>query len=198
MNLVFLFLFSLVLVSCAGKSTFSITSDPPGAQVYFRPMNSTERTEVGATPLILSSKDLKAKNVKSGPMMIELELDEYHTGKIIVTDIVGLDFNTMVPLTPVDALKMSRKFDQVSSKVIEVQRYIQSQNFDKALEITRDLIATFPDMSTPDEMEGTILYLTGDLAGALDSFSKAYSKNPRNTYALRMREVIRQGANRNN
>lgn len=185
----------IALTACSSQSTFQVTSDPEGAKVFAKKIGSADSIELGKTPLYLQGDDLKKHNFQGGHILIEVRKEGFNPASILITDVVSVDVQTSLSLKPIDQLMFSQTYDRISNKLFEVHRLVRAERYDQALEIIADLKTTYPEMSVPNELEGSIFYLQNDFEKAFDSFSEAYSKNSENTFSLRMKRAIKEQIN---
>lgn len=176
--------------SCGSTTSLKVNTDPTGAKVFIKNVNSNAKIEIGVTPLDLDQEKIKQKRITPGPVVIEFKKDNFFTTNLYVTDVVGVNVDITLPLKQLDRAAFAKDFDKVTSQVMIVQRYIKDKTFNKALEVTKTLRKEFPALSTPNEMEGNIFYLMKKFKESHEAFLAALSKNSDNTYALQMIKIL--------
>ena len=181
-----------ILASCSTPSVISIKSDPEGAEVYVKNMDSKSQEKIGNTPLLIKGDELEKKKLKEGPLVVILTKQGFDEKKILLSETTAVDIEVSMKLTPTDRLANAKQVDDLSGQLFEVQRYIRLKEFQEALKLVDKLKKDYPEISVPNELEGSIHYLTKDYKKSHDAFSLAYVKNPENTFALKMKRALEQ------
>lgn len=185
----------LALYSCSSSTTIKITSSPEGAKIFVKNMSSKSSEEIGVTPLIIKTEDLQKKKLKDGPLFVELKKEGYEVGKVLLAETEAINIDLSLKLDPKDQLAEAKKYDKVSAQLFEVQRLIRNKSYKEALEITGAIKKDFPELSVPNELEGSIFYLQNDFDKSLTAFNTAYTKNSDNSFVLKMKRLILEKKN---
>jgi tetratricopeptide (TPR) repeat protein len=182
---------ALSFYSCGSGSTIKIASEPAGATIFVKSLGSKDGEKIGVTPFEIKDDQLAKKKLKDGPLVVELEKQGYANKTVILSEVEAVDIDVSVPLQAVDQLKEANQYDDISSKLFEVQRLTRTKNYSEALKLVKSVQKLNPEISVPYELEGGILYLQKNLKESYNAFDLAYSKNSSNTFALRMKKIIR-------
>ncbi|WP_372655330.1 hypothetical protein [Halobacteriovorax sp.] len=183
------------LCSCSSSTTIKINSAPEGAKIFVKNMSSKSSEEIGVTPLIIKTEDLEKKKLKDGPLFVELKKEGYEDGKVLLAETEAINIDLSLKLDPKDQLAEAKKYDKISAQLFEVQRLIRNKNYKEALEITGAIKKDFPELSVPNELEGSIFYLQNDFEKSLTAFNTAYTKNSENSFVLKMKRLILEKKN---
>ncbi len=178
------------LYSCSSATTIKINSSPEGAKIFVKNMTSKSSEEIGVTPLIIKTEDLQKKKLKDGPLFVELKKEGYEVGKVLLAETEAINIDLSLKLDPKDQLAEAKRYDRVSAQLFEVQRLIRNKSYKEALEITGAIKKDFPELSVPNELEGSIFYLQNDFDKSLTAFNTAYTKNSDNSFVLKMKRLI--------
>lgn len=190
MKAYFLILSMILLASCSSSTSIKVTTEPAGAKILVRSMGTKSYEEMGVTPLTISSDDLEKKKIKDGPLYIDLQKEGYKKSSVLLAETEAVDIEVQMNLNPEDKLENARKYDELSNQLFEVQRLIRTKSFEEALKITATIKKDFPELSVPNELEGSIYYLQSKFKKSLEAFNLAYSKNTENAFVLKMKKLI--------
>lgn len=193
-NLASIFILGL-LASCSTSTMIKINSKPEGAKIFVRNMTSESSEEIGVTPLIIKSEDLEKKKLKEGALFVELKKEGYEEGRVLLAETEAVEIDVSLKLKPRDELAEAKKFDRVSGELFEIQRLIRNKDYPEALKLTEKIKKDFPELSVPNELEGSIYYLQNDFKKSLEAFNIAYRKNSDNTFVLKMKKLLQQRSN---
>lgn len=180
----------ILLASCSSSTSIKVTTEPAGAKILVRSMGTKSYEEMGVTPLTISSDDLEKKKIKDGPLYIDLQKEGYKKSSVLLAETEAVDIEVQMNLNPEDKLENARKYDELSNQLFEVQRLIRTKSFEEALKITATIKKDFPELSVPNELEGSIYYLQSKFKKSLEAFNLAYSKNTENAFVLKMKKLI--------
>lgn len=183
-------LFVAMNFACSSSTVVKIASDPPGAKIFIKSMGSSNSEEFGVTPLTIKGDEIAAKKFKDDRLIVEMKKEGYYANSVLLTETVDVDIDISLTLEPYDKLLEAKKYDQVSAKLFEIQRLIRRKNYDEALQVVGGVKKDFPELSVPDELEGSIFYLKKDFQKALQSFNTAYAKNSENNFSLKMKKLL--------
>jgi len=191
--------FELILLAtlpaCA-TSTFSVTTEPQQADVYFLSAGG-ERKVVGKTPLTLPMSEFRAilgNDVASGqyfPLVIEKQ------GFLSQTlALPASRFGTLVTALNVKLKPGNDALEEKTAKVVIdhlflAQKYALTQQFERAhIEIDK-VIATFPSFARALSMRASIYYAQKNWAESLKWYEEALKSDPQMDDAVKMTAKIR-------
>jgi tetratricopeptide (TPR) repeat protein len=198
-----LFLLSLVVTtaSCSFSKQMNrevvIDSSPKGADVsYLSP--SGQFKVIGQTPLTVEPAIIKEwLNSKSEYAVIKVSKSGYVVENLFI-DLNGrykLAYNA--DLKQVDAWNnkemevSSNLANKLAQKVQQINQQVFNKNFDSALKDTELLIDQYPKAHVFYDIKGSILFLKGQRAEAINSYQKSLSLNPDNNEAKKMLEKVK-------
>lgn len=179
-----------ISISCSSTSIISVKSDPNGANVYIKNMNSDTREKIGVTPLVWNSEELQKLKLKDGPLILVVEKQGHNSKQVLLSETESVEIDLSLKLVATDQFENAKQIDNLSGQLFEVQRFIRSKNYNEALKLTGKLKVDYPEISVPNELEGSIFYLQKEYKKSLEAFNIAYSKNTENVFALKMKRFL--------
>jgi hypothetical protein len=179
------------MASCSQVSLLNIKSVPNEAKVFARPLGSTERVELGTTPLEMKSTEIQKKLNSDGLIIIELEREQYFKEEFYLSDYSNRNIDISYNLRQSPKIAQAQNVDIIISKLFACQKFVKVKRFKDCQTILTSLKKKFPEVSTIYEFEGSIFYITKDKRKALQSFITALKFNPDNSEARRMIGVIK-------
>jgi len=181
----------LILSFCSMASEgFKISSSPTGTDVYFQKTTSTPKVKIGKTPLVMTDLELSRLLDKNKTFVISLDRDGYQPYRIMLVRTKEVDMVMEVKLTINEEIKTAKKHDNLMSSLFDVQRLIRSNNFADALSKLDKLEKEYKNFSIIPEMKGLTYYMQKDVNKALSMFRIAFSKNPENRDAYKMKVYL--------
>jgi len=168
------------------STQISIHTNPPGADVYSRPVGGGEYKHFGKTPVYLTNAQLEKANNGSGPVQVEIRMEGFKTDDFIVTEISLVNLNINRELQPKRDYEMQAWLNQHVTQMFEVRQLVQNNRYKEALQIIRRLKEQTPMVATLHQMEGGIQLLLRDYAAALQAYRTAARLDPENAESVKM------------
>lgn len=179
---VFILLFSPLVL--AGKLT--IKSQPDAAEIFIIDGNS-KPVLLGKTPFESDLEDIIRNYVKSSSFLLELKKDGHDPYRVLVAKSANVDMALTATLELSQAITNIKEHDFLMNELFDVQKLIRARNFTDAINKLEDLEKKNPRLSIIPELRATAMYLNKDVEGALSYYRKAFSVNPDNADAYRMK-----------
>ena len=175
-------LFASLMTACA-SNTYRIQSSPSEAEVDFV-YKSGARKSMGKTPLSLNANEA---NPNKEAFQIEVRKDGFDKQAVFVPESsftknlevnVNLQNDARGADAKADAKKGDAAFNEIASAVADIQKDIQTRNYEMALSKLNRMVAAYPSVSTFYSLSGNVHYLEKRLDKALASYKKALDLNP--------------------
>ena len=181
---------TLLLCSLAalGK-TIDIESKPSRSSIYIISDDNNTRLKVGETPF-KTTLDEFLKRVNRSFFVIEIKKEGFKPYRVLFSKVSNVDINLEVQLDIDSTIKQIKKYDKMISELFEAQRLIRSSDYSDAITQLTKLEDSFKDFSIITELKATAHYLNKDPIKALTFYRKAFSKNPQNSDAFKMKEYL--------
>jgi len=202
LNHLFGFILSLsTLVACA-THTFTVTSDPLAADVYFEVTSDGKvvKKPLGKTPINMPMSEVKSiigSDVSAGQYFpVVIEKSGFETEKIAIP---ASRFGTLITDVNVK-LKTTqseqRDKEQATAKVIIdrlflAQKFALSQQFERAQAELDRILEDFPTFARAMSMRASIYYATKNLPESLKWYENALKADPQMEDAVRISAKIR-------
>ena len=178
----FIILFSPLVI--AGKIT--IKSQPDAADIFL--IDGTSKpVPLGKTPFESDLEDIIRNYVKSSSFVLELKKDGHDPYRVLVAKTANVDMALTATLELSQAITNIKEHDSLMNELFDVQKLIRARNFTDAINKLEDLEKKNPRLSIIPELRATAMYLNKDVEGALSYYRKAFSVNPDNADAYRMK-----------
>lgn len=199
-KLALLIALSLTVAACSSVS-MSVNSVPGRAKVFIHPVGAGEAMPVGFTPLVLTKQQLTNAGAKSGPIIVEVQKDDYIPERVLVTETSSVDMKLNFALRRVESeqgLSAKNSIDDAQSlnlaidRLFEVRRFISLESYDEALKHLAYIEQTWPFLSATYELKGGIFFLQKKYRDALAAYSMSLKYNPRSVPSAQMRESLEQ------
>ncbi len=182
------FTFLLILLfsplAIAGKLT--IKSQPDAAEIFIIDGNS-KPVLLGKTPFESDLEDIIRNYVKSSSFLLELKKDGHDPYRVLVAKSANVDMALTAVVELSQAISYIKQHDFLMNELFDVQKLIRARNFTDAINKLEDLEKKNPRLSIIPELRATAMYLNKDVEGALSYYRKAFSVNPDNADAYRMK-----------
>lgn len=172
-----------------------ITSNPSESEVYIVNPSTRESTMIGETPYnddIGSS--LRSLGLDSS-YIIEIRRVGFKPYRLLVSNINRTKLEIDASLEVDSDIERLNDYDLLIGQILHVVRYIRTQDFDSALLELENLEKRFPQFSVIYELRGSIFYLNREFRRALSMYRKAFSLNPLNRDAFRMKDYLERRFN---
>lgn len=183
-----LLLTCILFATATYGAKLEIKSLPDEAELYID--SGQEPVKVGVTPFKTDLKELVSSYVKGDSFVIELRKPGHETYRVLLakaTDVDILLTATLPSKLPIDYVK---KHDQLINDLFGVQKLIRGKNFGDAISQLEDLEKKHPRLSVIPELRATAFYLNKDIEKSLSYYRKAYTLNPENADAYRMKAYL--------
>lgn len=181
---VYLFIILFSPLAIAGKIT--IKSQPDAADIFI--IDGTSKpVPLGKTPYESDLEEIIRNYVKSSSFLIELKKDGHEPYRVLVAKTANVDMALTATLELSQAITNIKEHDFLMNELFDVQKLIRARNFTDAINKLEDLEKKNPRLSIIPELRATAMYLNKDVEGALSYYRKAFSVNPDNADAYRMK-----------
>jgi tetratricopeptide (TPR) repeat protein len=183
-RLLYLFIILFSPLAIAGKIT--IKSQPDAADIFL--IDGTSKpVPLGKTPFESDLEDIIRNYVKSSSFVLELKKDGHDPYRVLVAKTANVDMALTATLELSQAITNIKEHDSLMNELFDVQKLIRARNFTDAINKLEDLEKKNPRLSIIPELRATAMYLNKDVEGALSYYRKAFSVNPDNADAYRMK-----------
>jgi tetratricopeptide (TPR) repeat protein len=187
-----LFLMSFVLISSTCyASNYEIVTTPENADVFiYHNKSHGSPIKLGKTPLKLKGEDIHQHIGEDKTYLLKITKKGHDDYKVMMVKTKDVDVKMQVLLDINKEITTINKHDILMSRLFKVQRLIRASNFDDALQKLSDLEKDFEDFSIISELKGITYYMKKDINKALSMFRLAFSKNPKNKDAYKMKVYL--------
>lgn len=182
----FTFLFILLFSPLALAGKISIKSQPDSAEIFIVD-GSSKPVLLGKTPFESDLEEIIRNYVKSSSFVLELKKDGHDPYRVLVAKTANVDMALTATLELSQAITNIKEHDFLMNELFDVQKLIRARNFTDAINKLQDLEKKNPRLSIIPELRATAMYLNKDVEGALSYYRKAFSVNPDNADAYRMK-----------
>jgi tetratricopeptide (TPR) repeat protein len=182
----FVFVFILLFSPLALAGKLTIKSQPDAAEIFIIDGNS-KPVLLGKTPFESDLEDIIRNYVKSSSFLLELKKDGHDPYRVLVAKSANVDMALTATLELSQAITNIKEHDFLMNELFDVQKLIRARNFTDAINKLEDLEKKNPRLSIIPELRATAMYLNKDVEGALSYYRKAFSVNPDNADAYRMK-----------
>jgi tetratricopeptide (TPR) repeat protein len=190
MKIVLFILFFAFSINSFAADGFKVQSTPEGTDVYFQQSTTSSLVKLGKTPLTLTDLELSKILGESKTFVVSLKRDGYQPYRIMMVRTKEVEMNLEIKLAITEEIKTAKKHDNLMSELFDVQRLIRSNNFQGALTRLDTLEKEYKNFSIIPEMKGLAYYMNKDINKALSMFRIAFSKNPENRDAYKMKVYL--------
>ena len=182
----FVYLFILLFSPLALAGKITIKSQPDAADIFI--IDGTSKpVPLGKTPFESDLEDIIRNYVKSSSFVLELKKDGHDPYRVLVAKTANVDMALTATLELSQAITNIKEHDFLMNELFDVQKLIRARNFTDAINKLEDLEKKNPRLSIIPELRATAMYLNKDVEGALSYYRKAFSVNPDNADAYRMK-----------
>jgi tetratricopeptide (TPR) repeat protein len=182
----FLYLFILLFSPLVLAGKITIKSQPDAADIFI--IDGTSKpVPLGKTPYESDLEDIIRNYVKSSSFVLELKKDGHEPYRVLVAKTANVDMALTATLELSQAITNIKEHDFLMNELFDVQKLIRARNFTDAINKLEDLEKKNPRLSIIPELRATAMYLNKDVEGALSYYRKAFSVNPDNADAYRMK-----------
>lgn len=175
--LLILLMFSLI-TSCS-STQYRVNSSPSEAEVEARYKSGAVKS-VGKTPLTIAANDINA-NRESFSLVVKK--NGYSDAEVFVPE---SSFNKSIELNvslkkqegSSEAFQQQKVVSEVAAAVADIQKDIQTKNFDIAINKLNKMMVDYPTVSTFYSLQGNVHYLERRTDKALAAYKRALELNP--------------------
>ena len=182
----FVFVFILLFSPLALAGKLTIKSQPDSAEIFIVD-GSSKPVLLGKTPFESDLEEIIRNYVKSSSFVLELKKDGHDPYRVLVAKTANVDMALTATLELSQAITNIKEHDFLMNELFDVQKLIRARNFTDAINKLEDLEKKNPRLSIIPELRATAMYLNKDVEGALSYYRKAFSVNPDNADAYRMK-----------
>jgi hypothetical protein len=178
-----------LLIGPAWASQVVIKSQPEGAEVIVQVAQGGKKTKIGTTPLTIPHAQLDT--ITQGvAYKIEVIKPGFEVYRLLVAATNMEEITLSAVLEPSIEVKLGASTDVLVTGLFEAQRLTRAQDYDGALLKLAELEKAYASVSSVFELRGSVNYLKKDFTTALAEFRKAYTLNPQNEVAQRMKDYL--------
>ncbi len=171
----------------AGKLV--IKSNPEDSTVYVVRANGKE-VKVGKTPFEGDLSNLTSRYVKSDSFVITLKKKGYEDYRVLMAKNSNVDMNLSANLTIHEKVSSIKEYDLLIADLFDVQRLMRSKNYSDAQGKLDSLEKKYNGFSIIPELKGIAYYMSKDIEKSLSHFRRAFSVNPENKDAYKMKVYL--------
>jgi len=192
---------ALLLVTFFSQQAFTaskltIKSQPPGAEIFIQSASS-KAVRIGTTPYEADLNEIVDSYVKSNSFVLELKKSGHNPYRLLVAKTAEADLELTANLELDKAISNLKDHDLLMNELFNVQKLVRGRNFTDALKQLDTLEKKHPQLSIIPEMKATTYYMNKDIEKALSYYRKAFSLNPENSDAYRMKTYLEKKLNLN-
>ena len=166
-----------------------IRSQPEGAEVIVQVAKGGKKTKIGTTPLVIPHAQLDT--ITQGvAYKIEVIKPGFEVYRLLVAATNMEEITLSAVLEPSIEVKLGANTDVLITGLFEAQRLTRAKDYDGALSKLAELEKSYASVSSVFELRGSVNYLKKDFTTALAEFRKAYTLNPQNEVAQRMKDYL--------
>lgn len=182
-------IFTFTIISlCFGAwaSVLKIRSAPEAAEIYIVNPGSAP-IRVGQTPFESNLDVFIGSYVKADSFLLEIKKNGHIPYRVLLAKTAQVDMELSATLELDPTIPQYKEHDNLMNELFEVQRMIRGRNFTDALGKLTTLEKQNPKLSVIPELKATAYYMNKDIENALSYYRKAFSINPENIDAYRMK-----------
>ena len=178
-----------LLIGPTWASQVVIRSQPEGAEVIVQVAKGGKKTKIGTTPLVIPHAQLDT--ITQGvAYKIEVIKPGFEVYRLLVAATNMEEITLSAVLEPSIEVKLGANTDVLITGLVEAQRLTRAKDYDGALSKLAELEKSYASVSSVFELRGSVNYLKKDFTTALAEFRKAYTLNPQNEVAQRMKDYL--------
>jgi tetratricopeptide (TPR) repeat protein len=195
-------LFVVSLTSTACTSSLNLTVSPPDAQITIESLDGGKKSTMEPGSLVLNADKLAGLGI-SPPLLIRAKAPEKETMTILVTELPRSEKNIVMSLPNKDSAEKAdpsdpmaafpkdpRKWNENIRLVLDAERYLNQKDFDRAIEISKQIRESAPWLSISYVLEGSAYFLQRDLQRARNAFERATTLDPEDLAAANFLKQI--------
>lgn len=180
-----------MMQAACSTPTYRFTSTPSEVDVEIVYRNGS-RKNLGKTPLVVNAGDV---NSTRESFQVEFKKDGFEKQSVFVPESTfakGLETNVTLPADTKAAenKKTEQTISEIASVVADIQREIQTKNYESALAKLSRMSLSYPSVATFHSLTGNVHYLERRFDKALVAYRKAYELSPTSTDLQRIIEKL--------
>jgi tetratricopeptide (TPR) repeat protein len=195
----------VALTSTGCTSSLNLTVSPPEAQITIESLDGGKKSTMEPGRLSLDAAKLTSLGI-APPLLIRAKAPQKETMTILVTELPRSEKTIVMslpnkdsaekndpsnPLDPMAAFpKDPRKWNENIRLVLDAERYLNQKEFDRAIEISKQLRESAPWLSISYVLEGSAYFLQRDLQRARNAFERATTLDPEDLAAANFLKQI--------
>lgn len=173
---ILLLILTLVNFGCA-SSSYYITSNPSGANVYYFDPGTQKKFLLGATPIEYSKSSIPT----DGPFMMSFEKEGFHSQEVPVTNSDEAKTVVNVKMKPdPEGVKDDAVLNGILTRLFKAQGLIFKKQYQAAIIDIDKVIEERPGISQAYVMKGTAYYMLKEMPSAIEAWKKALKMEPNN------------------
>jgi len=178
----------LILISVsvpAWSAKLIIKSQPDAAEIYIS--SNGKPVRLGVTPYEADLGEVIKTYVKSSSFLLELKKPGHNPYRLLIAKTEDVDLELTANLELDKAVSNIKEHDALMNQLFEIQKLVRGRNFRDAILKLDDLEKKHPALSIIPEMKATAYYMNKEVESALSYYRRAFSLNPDNHDAYRMK-----------
>jgi len=179
-------LFCLICSLPTWASKLVIKSQPEGAEIFLL-ANGQRPVRIGATPYEANLSEVVNTYVKGSSFLLELKKPGHNPYRLLLAKTADVDIELTANLELDKAISNIKEHDLLMNKLFDVQKMVRGRNFRDAILKLDELEKQHPNLSIIPELKATAYYMSKEVEQALSYYRKAFSLNPDNADAYRMK-----------
>jgi tetratricopeptide (TPR) repeat protein len=177
------------LFAMAGK--LELNSSPDKAEIWVKKDPNDSGTKIGETPFTGTTEELFAQVDDGKTAVIELKREGFTPYRFLaIGSTKDSDLTLRVTLEVTPEVKAVKEHDSLMAELFKVQKMIRSKNYGDALMRLESLEKDHRHFSIIPELKGITHYMNKDMEKALSMFRLAFSLNPDNADAYKMKVFL--------
>lgn len=178
-----------LLTSCASRLV--VTSEPADAKVYVRTPGTTEKVDLGQTPMEMKTTQLQEKSRlqnNSGEyreLIVEKEGFKSQILFLPVARFANIETKVFAKLEPLPPTQ-PEVAEQLVQHLFNAQQFAQTSAFDRAQVELDAALKIYPKFTRALSMRGTLYYLQKNYVESLKWYEKALEVDPQYQDAVKM------------
>src|SRR5690606_9793134 len=133
---------------------------------------------------------LLSNYVKGSIFLITLKKKGFDDYRALFTKLNDTDIDLKINMQVDERIKKLQEHDLLMIKLFKAQKMIRGQNFQDAISQLDILEEKYPGFSIVSELKAIAYYLNKDMEKSLSYYRKAFSLNPKNVDAYKMKVYL--------
>lgn len=173
----------LLLATGCASSSYVLSSNPAGVNVYYLDAKSQQKQLLGATPVEYKKSALP----KDEAFVLKFEKDGFFPQDVPIapTDDMRTTVSVTMKSDPALAKQPNFELNQLVLRLFKAQEMIYKKRYQAAIIEIDQLLRDKPDLVQAHVMKGTSYYLLNEMPSALQAWKKALEIDPGNKELLK-------------